>query len=36
LERTPDTHPATIEEVLQLDQEARRAAARVVAGLNTA
>ncbi len=36
LERTPDTHPATIDEVLQLDQEARRVAAHAVAGLRTA
>ena len=36
LERTPDTHPATIDEVLQLDQEARRVAAHAVAGLSTA
>jgi 1-deoxy-D-xylulose-5-phosphate reductoisomerase len=36
LERTPDTHPATIDEVLQLDQEARRVAAHAVAGLSIA
>jgi 1-deoxy-D-xylulose-5-phosphate reductoisomerase len=36
LERTPDTHPATIDEVLQLDLEARRVAAHAVAGLSTA
>jgi 1-deoxy-D-xylulose-5-phosphate reductoisomerase len=33
LEETPGIHPATIEEVLQVDQEARRAARRVLAAI---
>lgn len=32
LEATPETHPATIEEVLQIDEEARQVARSVLAG----
>jgi 1-deoxy-D-xylulose-5-phosphate reductoisomerase len=35
LEKTPDVHPATIDEVLELDREAREVAAHAVAGLNS-
>jgi 1-deoxy-D-xylulose-5-phosphate reductoisomerase len=34
LERTPDRHPATIDEVLELDWEARRVAAQMVTELS--
>jgi 1-deoxy-D-xylulose-5-phosphate reductoisomerase len=34
LEVIPQTHPATIDEVLEIDDEARRIASRVVAGSN--
>ncbi len=36
LEVTPSRHPETIQEVLELDQEARRAAHRVVSGFSPA
>ncbi len=35
LEKTPDVHPATIDEVLELDREAREVAAHAVARLNS-
>jgi 1-deoxy-D-xylulose-5-phosphate reductoisomerase len=33
LEATPDVHPATVDEVLALDEEARRVARSVLEGL---
>ncbi len=36
LEVTPSTHPETIEEVLELDQEARRVAQNIVSGVSPA